>query len=74
MSQAVIGLSPEVLSIAQRRALAGRWIALEVYTPQTLPLRLIQAVGATPEECAAALRARGLDPVQFEFSVLQPAY
>ena len=74
MSEPVIGLSPDLLSIAQRRALAGRWIAMELYKPHTLPLRLIQAVGTTPEECAADLRRRGLDPNQFEYSVLQPAY
>ncbi|MCX6592196.1 MAG: hypothetical protein NTZ56_11785 [Acidobacteria bacterium] len=72
--EAALGLSPDVLSIAQRRALAGRWIALPVYDPHTLPLRLIQAIGSSPEECALALRSRGLDPALFEYSVLQLAY
>lgn len=45
----------------------GRWIALERYSPITLPLKRIEAVGATPAECAAELKRRGLKPLDFEF-------
>ena len=69
-----IGRSPDELTIQERRSWAGLWIALEVYSPATLPLRLIQAIGESPADCTAALQARGLDPANFEFSILKPAY
>lgn len=73
-AEEAIGHSPEELSLPQRRALAGSWIALEIYSPQTTPLRRIEAIGASVEECAAVLRRRGLDPAKFEFTVLKPPY
>ena len=70
----VLGRSPEELTIEERRELAGSWMALEVYSPKTTPLRRIEAVGATVEEAIAMLRRRGLDPAKFEYSRLKPAY
>ena len=70
----VLGRSPETLSIQERTELAGQWIALEVYSPATLPLRLIAAIGDSPAACAAMLQARGLDPSNFEFSLIKPAF
>ena len=61
-----IGRSPESLSRKERLRLAGMWIATELYSPKTLPLRLIEAVGATPTDCVRMLRSRGLDPLKFE--------
>jgi len=52
----VIGESPEHLTLQQREELQGKWIALELYTPQTLPLRQIRAVGGTAWECLESLR------------------
>jgi hypothetical protein len=74
MSPAVVGRSPEELSLAERRALAGHWIALEIYTPQNLALRRIEAIGATREACLAALAARGLEARRFELELLRPPY
>ena len=74
MSAAVIGRSPEELDLAQRRALAGQWIALEIYTPENLALRRIEAIGATREACLAALAARGLDARKFELEKLRRPY
>lgn len=71
---AFVGREPERFTIDERKALAGKWMALEVYTPATLPLRRIQAVGSTPAECIAQLVARGLDPRNFEFSVIDRAF
>lgn len=71
---AVIGRSPDRLTIAERRALAGRYIALEVYTPEALPLRRIEAIGGSVAECVRQLRERGLDPTRFEYTMLEPAY
>gem|GEM_PF-406368 len=71
---AVIGRAPEELSIAERFAFAGKWVALERYSPQTLPLRTIEAIGSTVTECVEQLRSRGADPAKFEFIVLTPPY
>ncbi len=73
-AESVLGRAPEQLTLEERRALAGRWIALEIYTPETLPLRRIEALGATVEECVEMLRRRGLDPAKFEFTPLKPPY
>ena len=70
----LIGRDPDRLTIAERTAAAGKWIAMEIYTPKKLPLRRIEAIGNSVDECADELRHRGLDPVAFEFSVLPPAY
>jgi len=52
----------------------GRWVALEIYSPQTLPLRTIEAEGVSALQCAAELSARGLDPGHFEFVLLKSPY
>ena len=72
--QRAIGRSPDRLSLDERRALTGKYIALEIYTPEDLPLRRIEAIGDSVEECVRQLTARGLDPLRFEFSRLAPAY
>jgi hypothetical protein len=72
--QQAIGRSPDRLSLDERRALTGRYIALEIYTPEDLPLRRIEAIGDSVQECMRQLAARGLDPVRFEFSRLAPPY
>jgi len=69
-----IGHSPDDLTLEERLALAGKMIALEIYSPATLPLRRIEAIGATVAECVSQLRSRGLDPENFEFSRLTPPY
>lgn len=67
----LIGRAPEQLSLDERRRLAGKWIALEVYTPATLPLRRIEAVGNSAVECAMELKRRQLDPREFEFQLMK---
>jgi hypothetical protein len=69
-----ISRSPDSLTIPEREALAGKWIALERYTPATLPLRLIEALGDTPSACITQLAARGLSPDNYEFVPITPAY
>jgi hypothetical protein len=49
-------------------------IALEVYSPATLPLRRIEAIGDSIDACIGMLQERGLDPRRFEYSALGPAY
>jgi hypothetical protein len=69
-----LGRSPETLSLPERFALAGRWIALEVYTPKNLALRKIVAIGDSPSACTRQLQARGLDPARYEFQLIQQPY
>jgi hypothetical protein len=69
-----IGRSPDQLTLAERRALTGKLIALEIYTPKTLPLRRIEAIGDTIADCLGTLKSRGLDPARFEFVRLLPPY
>ena len=69
-----IGRAPERLTLEERLALIGKVIALEVYTPEALPLRSIEAIGDSVDECVRQLVARGHDPARFEFSRLGPPY
>jgi hypothetical protein len=69
-----LGRNPDRLTLTERAALAGKTIALEIYTPATFPFRRIEAIGDTIEACIRMLRERGLDPRSFEFSLLPPAY
>jgi len=70
----VVGRSQEDLTLSERFALAGKYAAFEIYTPKTLPLRRIEAVGDSAVECMKMLRARGLDPAIFEFVRLGRPY
>jgi hypothetical protein len=63
----LIGRSPEQLTVAEQLAAAGKVAAFEVYTPERTPLRRIEAIGQSVEECVRGLQARGLDPEGFEF-------
>ena len=69
-----LGRNPDRLTPAERIALAGKFIALEIYSPETLPLRRIEAIGDSLAECLRSLKSRGLDPKQFEFTRLTPPY
>lgn len=70
----VIGRSPESLTLEERLDFAGKFIALEIYSPATLPLKRIEAIGGSAAACIDQLQARGLDPTQFEFSRLPHPY
>lgn len=63
----LIGRSPESLNLEEREALAGKFIALQIYSPRTLPLRRIEAFGDSAEDCIRQLAALGLDPRDYEF-------
>lgn len=69
-----IGRSPDALTLEERLALAGKIVALEIYTPETTPLRRIEAIGDSAAECIVQLRERGLDAANFEFTRLHPPY
>ena len=70
----IAGLSPDELSLEQRLEFAGKWVAIELYNPTTLPLRLIAAVGDSAAECAATLARDGRDPARFEYMPLKAPY
>ncbi|HUK18617.1 MAG TPA: hypothetical protein VLW65_19480 [Bryobacteraceae bacterium] len=70
----VIGRSPDRLTLAESTALAGKYVAFEIYTPETLPFRRIEAIGDSVEECLRMLQSRGLDPRKFEFTRLAPPF
>ena len=74
LAEKVLGRSPDQLTLEERRALLGSWIAMEIYSPETLPLRRIEALGTSVQECIAMLRRRGLDPLKFEFTPINPPY
>jgi hypothetical protein len=69
-----LGRNPDRLTLVERTALAGKMVALEFYSPATLPLRRIEAIGDSIDACIRMLRERGLDPRRFEYSPLGPAY
>ena len=69
-----IGRSPDRLTLEERISLAGKYIALEIYTPENLAYRRIEAIGDTLAECAAMLKGRGLNVAEFEFTRLAPPY
>lgn len=69
-----IGRAPEQLSLEERLHLTGKYIALEIYSPATLPFRRIEAIGDSVPDCIRMLQMRGLDPQQFEYSRLGPPY
>jgi len=70
----ILGRAPERLTLEEQTLLVGKFIAMEIYSPETLPSRRIEALGDTVEDCIRQLSARGLDPKKFEFSRLKPAF
>lgn len=70
----MIGRELDRLSLAEQLALAGRWVALEIYTPEKLPLRRIAAVGESAADCIRQLLAGGADPRAFEFRPFSRPY
>jgi hypothetical protein len=66
--------APDRLTLAEREALVGKFVALEIYSPKNLALRRIAAIGDNIQECVAGLRRRNLDPLQYEFTPLNPPY
>lgn len=65
------GRYPDQLTYAEHRHFAGAWLAFELYSPQTLPFRRIEAAAESVDGCIAALTARGLNPRHYEFVLLE---
>ncbi len=69
-----IGRPIESLTLAERWLLVGHWVALQIYTPELLPLRLIEAIGLSVSECLDQLQQRELNPAQYLIEPLYPPY
>lgn len=65
-----VGRGGDSLTFGERQELAGKWVAIEIYSPVTLPLRVFRAVGDSAAECRRQLRDRGLDVTHFEYFVM----
>ena len=63
--------SADSFNPSEWRAVHGLWAAYEIYSPQTTPLRTIQALGASAEECMRTVAAQGLDGCNFEYVPLR---
>ena len=70
----LIGQPIDGMSLDDRWKFSGVWVALEVYTPQEMPLRIIEAAGASAQECIQQLASKGLDVSRFEFIPLPQPY
>ena len=66
----IIGRAPESLTLEESLALAGKFVAIEMYSPEKTPLKRIEAIGGSAAECIRQLGNRGLDPALFEFTRL----
>jgi hypothetical protein len=69
--QRFIGRAPESLNLRETRTLSGHWVAVEVYTPATCPLRRIKALGDSVADCFRQLTSLGLDPREYEVFAIQ---
>ncbi|HTS30952.1 MAG TPA: hypothetical protein VMH81_34005 [Bryobacteraceae bacterium] len=69
-----IGRSPDRLTLDEQLRLAGKYVALEIYTPEATPLRRIEAIGDSVVDCVRMLTKRGLNPSHFEYIRLPHPY
>ena len=69
-----LGRNPDRLNLEERLALAGKYVAIEIYSPAAIPLRIIEAIGDSLGDCVRMLKARGLEPARFEYTRLAPPY
>ena len=56
-----IGRPPETLALPERTRLAGKYIAMEIYSPEVLPLRRIEAIGDSVHTDLKGAAGYGLD-------------
>ncbi len=63
--------SPDSFNPSEWRAVHGLWAAFELYSPQTTPLRRIQALGTNAAECMETLAVQGLPVTSFEYVPLR---
>lgn len=68
------GKSLDGLNLKDRWKLAGAWMATELYSPQRLPLRVMQAIGSDAADCIRQLREQQLDPELYEYQPIPQPY
>ncbi|MBV9269128.1 MAG: hypothetical protein JO061_23360 [Acidobacteriaceae bacterium] len=69
-----IGKPVDGLNLSERWSLSGKWIATELYSPERLPLRIIQVVGSSARDCVKQLQARGLDAALYHYELVEQPY
>jgi len=69
-----VGRYPERLTLQERLQLKGKWIALELYTPETAPERRIEAIGDSIRDCMTMLAQRGRPVSVYEFLPLKAPF
>jgi hypothetical protein len=74
LAKKLIGKPLDGLTLADRWKFSGVWVALEIYTPHTMPLRIIEAVGGSAQDCIQQLVSMGRDASHFEFMPLPQPY
>ncbi len=72
--QDLVGLPVDRLDLATREAVVGKVVAVQIYTPKNLALQRIEAIGESVQECVKQLEATGKDPLEFEFSRMNPPF
>jgi hypothetical protein len=63
----LVGRELDSLNYVERLALAGKWVALELYKANNPLKRRIEWIAASQSECALGIRSKGLDPGKYEF-------
>lgn len=72
--ESLLGRFVESMPLPERLAAAGLWVAYEIYTPENMALRRIEAAGRTHNDCITQLQSRGLDPARFEYTTIPAPY
>ena len=72
--QDLVGLAVDRLDLATREAVVGKVVAHRIYTPQNLALQRIAAIGDSVRDCANQLEEAGKDPLEYEFSKMNPPF
>lgn len=70
----LIGQAPDRLDLTTRDEIVGKVVAMRIYSPQNLALQRIQAIGDSVEDCVRQLRDGGLDPLDYEFTRMNPPF
>ena len=69
-----VGRSPDRLTLDEREALVGYYMARRVYTPNNLALQRIEAVGESVVACVEKLKRAEKNPLDYEFTRFNPPY
>ena len=69
-----VGRTPDRLTLDEREALVGYYMARQVYSPKNLALQRIEAVGESVAACVENLKRAGKNPLEYEFTRFNPPY